>query len=103
MGMFFTVNYEAPCWRCGTMVTGFQSKDGSAPYGQVEPHEVRCFYSGCPKCKAWNEYRVVVKDYEVVLDRESSERQTEPSERAKREFPERLAERIARQAARKKR
>jgi len=58
MGMFDYVEWEADCYKCGHTLTSWQSKDGPCDLGTVEPWQVQHLYTGCPKCKAWNEYTV---------------------------------------------
>ena len=66
MGLFDDVKYEAPCAKCGAILTDWQSKSGPRLWGtQVEPHQVRNFYTSCDTCKQWNEYDVFPQ--EVVL------------------------------------
>jgi hypothetical protein len=66
MGMFDYVRYEAPCWKCGTTLTDFQSKDGNCYMETVRPEEVQTFYSDCPKCKVWNEYITVPLTWKII-------------------------------------
>ena len=58
MGMFDYVNYRADCWKCGTPLAKFQSKDGPCELKILEPHDVDYFYSNCNSCNAWNEFHV---------------------------------------------
>lgn len=76
MGMFDYVNFTAPCWKCGTVMTRWQSKDVLCGLETLEPWEVQHFYESCSTCFAWNEYKVVrdgpvppkpVVPYHVVL------------------------------------
>lgn len=76
--MFDEVIHKTRCWRCGELLKKFQTKDGPHRLETVEVRSVRRFYGRCPGCDAWNEYRVVVKSYEVIFDREESARMTEP-------------------------
>lgn len=70
--MFDWVDYEAKCWRCGEELTKFQSKDGDCLLNVLLPKQVTRFYDSCPKCRAWNEYRVISKEVEIVLDEPES-------------------------------
>lgn len=56
MGLFDYVKYEAPCWRCGKILRGWQSKDADCEMKEVEPSEVVNFYTDCRTCGAWNEF-----------------------------------------------
>lgn len=73
MGMFDYVKYEAPCWKCGTSLTEFQSKDHNCVLQRVSVRKVRRFYTSCPSCKAWNEYKVKVESYTVKRVRQVEE------------------------------
>jgi hypothetical protein len=53
IGMFDTVVFSMPCPFCQEIIPDFQSKDGDCILGSLKPHEVRNFYSSCPKCNAW--------------------------------------------------
>ena len=55
MGMFDNVRYEEPCWRCGKVLTDWQSKDGPCELLTLEPKDVYSFYTYC-ECGAWNEF-----------------------------------------------
>ena len=68
MGMFDYVNYRAPCLKCGYPLTEkhFQSKDHHCLLQVVAPKKVRNFYSSCPQCRTWNEYKVKVKVKAIV-------------------------------------
>ena len=73
MGMFDYIKYEAPCPKCGTKITSWQSKDGDCDLATLEPWQVRWFYAPCPGCKSWIDAKVdaeiehVVKKCEVTL------------------------------------
>lgn len=58
MGMFDYVRYSAPCYKCGHTLNEWQSKDHDCSLDTVEPTQVSRFYTACPKCRAWNEYKV---------------------------------------------
>ena len=55
MGMFDYVQYEAPCKKCGYILTEWQSKDGDCTLDTIQPEEVENLYTSCPECKTWNE------------------------------------------------
>jgi phage FluMu protein Com len=67
MGMFDYVNYEAPCIKCGKLLTEFQSKDGECYLKRLEPKDVRRFYTSCDECKTWNEYEVKPQEIKINL------------------------------------
>jgi len=79
MGMFDYVKYKAPCWKCGTELSNFQSKNGECLMNTVTPQQlgVGSFYTGCPKCRAWNEYDVIPKEIKIVFNAKESERREE--------------------------
>ena len=56
MGMFDYINFECKCPKCGTLVKGFQSKDGPSCMVKLEPWTVNRFYSSCKVCNRWIEY-----------------------------------------------
>ena len=58
MGMFDYVEYEAPCYKCGHILTEWQSKDGPCLLEDLTISDVSYFYESCSKCSAWNEYNV---------------------------------------------
>ena len=66
MGMFDHVKYEAPCAKCGVILTDWQSKDGPCLLQTLDPHQVRNFYTSCDACKQWNEYDVIPRDIVLV-------------------------------------
>ena len=69
MGMFDWVNYpEKPCWKCRTLVSGWQSKDAECNLNTIEPAKVQRFYTSCDSCGAWNEYKVIAKEVQVEED-----------------------------------
>lgn len=70
MGLFNYVKHSAPCWKCGTELTTWQTKDGDLYMTIVRPDEVREFYEHCPECKTWNQYRVVPTAWKIVPDDE---------------------------------
>ena len=53
MGMFDYVKYEAECPECGTPLTGWQSKDGPCELAELEPWQVKQFYTECTSCLTW--------------------------------------------------
>jgi hypothetical protein len=55
MGLYDNVNFRMDCPRCGTLVEGFQTKDGDVWLNTVEPEAVLTFYSICDTCKQWIE------------------------------------------------
>jgi hypothetical protein len=59
MGMFDYVRYSAPCFKCGEVLTEWQSKDGDCALDTIEPPIGGRFYADCPKCRTWNEYKVI--------------------------------------------
>ena len=66
MGMFNHVRYEAPCAKCGAILTDWQSKDHPVTMTTLDPHLVRNFYTSCDACKQWNEYDVIPRDIVLV-------------------------------------
>lgn len=59
MGMFDYVDYEdKPCYNCGAMVGGWQSKDHDCELNTIEVTKVGNFYTSCDACNTWNEYTV---------------------------------------------
>ena len=56
MGMYDDINFSMKCINCGSLIKGFQSKDGSCKMNTLEPSQVDNFYSSCPKCNAWTEF-----------------------------------------------
>jgi len=83
--MFDEVIHKTRCWRCGELIKKFQTKDGPRRLETVNVRNVRRFYNRCTRCNAWNEFQVVVKSYEVVFDKNESERMTKPLPEADRE------------------
>lgn len=79
MGMFDEIKYEAPCWKCGELLIDFQSKDGECCGRKITPKSlgVGSFYSLCRKCQAWNEYDVISKEVEIVLNEKKSKLETD--------------------------
>lgn len=63
MGMFDYVNYEAPCRKCGHILTvdNFQTKDHHQLLAVVKPKKIKNFYTSCPQCRTWNEYTVKIQ------------------------------------------
>jgi hypothetical protein len=68
MGMFDWVSQVPPvaCRKCLKPIEGgWQSKDGDCQLNNIPYWNVRNFYTDCPHCNAWNEYRL--KAAHVVL------------------------------------
>lgn len=62
MGLFAYVDYTAPCHKCGAAIDEFQTKSIDDLFMQtVKPEDIGhgTFYTICPACQEWNEYRVV--------------------------------------------
>lgn len=62
MGMFAYVEHSAPCHKCGAVIDRWQTKDPDKLMLQtVKPEDIPygAFYALCPKCSAWNQYRVL--------------------------------------------
>jgi Zn finger protein HypA/HybF involved in hydrogenase expression len=76
MGMFDSVKYKAPCWKCGFEMTGWQSKSGDCALESLSVKEVNNFYDICPKCHAWNEYDVIPKEVEIIFNEKKSKLNT---------------------------
>lgn len=66
MGMFDYVSFKDNCKRCGAELKDFQTKDTECLLETVHPSETRRFYTSCDKCDLWHEFKIVVKDYQVV-------------------------------------
>lgn len=58
MGMFDYVDVQLPCI-CGTILSGWQSKDAGCDLATISPADVRRFYDICPDCNMWNEWQVI--------------------------------------------
>ncbi len=72
MGMFNYVAYEAPCTKCGRVLTEWQTKDQEdLLLDTVQPSECRNFYTICPGCDRWNQKRVVPNGITIVDATES--------------------------------
>lgn len=65
MGMFDYILYQDKC-SCGEELEGFQSKDGPCTLDTLNPEDVRSFYTSCTKCNKWYNYKVIVRDYEII-------------------------------------
>lgn len=79
MGLFDYVEYTAPCWRCGTSLTSWQSKDADCEMTTVRPSDVLCFYTSCQKCGAWNQFdRVFTDRFERNEQAQKSDASEEP-------------------------
>ena len=82
MGMFDYVKYKAPCWKCGKEITEWQSKDSDCLMRELSVKQVSSFYASCfnrvgdKVCNAWNEYKVIPKEVEVILDEVASKIKT---------------------------
>jgi len=59
MGMFDYVQHECVCPVCRSKVANFQSKDGPCKLLTLQPSEVECFYSTCPKCGCWVQFDAI--------------------------------------------
>lgn len=59
MGMYDEIDYECECPFCGSLLKGFQSKDGPCDFLTLKPEEVRRFYTSCDNCGKWVEYKVI--------------------------------------------
>lgn len=57
MGMYDNIEFKAPCKKCSETLTDWQSKDGSCTLSYLQPKDVDSFYTVCPKCNTWNEYK----------------------------------------------
>ena len=53
MGIFDDVIFSMPCPNCGSIITGFQTKDGDPYLRKVDFHSLRNFYASCKKCHVW--------------------------------------------------
>jgi len=60
MGMFDYIRIEKPCVKCQTPIKEWQTKSRRCEMKELEIDEVDNFYAMCPKCRKWNEYKVVV-------------------------------------------
>lgn len=69
MGMFDYVKYSAPCFKCGEIITEWQSKDHDCTLAVIDVAKVQGFYGDCKKCGEWNEYKVEVKEREITEKR----------------------------------
>ena len=67
MGMFDYVKYKCPCPYCEHPLEEFQSKDADCFLEEVEVSEVRRFYTSCPSCKEWVEFKVIPTGYTIEL------------------------------------
>ena len=67
MGMFDWIKFQMDCPKCGTMVDGFQSKDGLCCLAELAYWEVDNFYSSCKKCGAWIEFTLKKPKDEIPL------------------------------------
>ena len=76
--MFDYIKYSAPCWKCKTTLSNFQSKDGECLMDILTPKQLGqgYFNASCPKCDAWNEYDVVCKKAEIIFNEKESKLQT---------------------------
>lgn len=63
MGMFDNIKTpEIKCYKCGTVLKHWQSKDGEQILALLDFRAVDRFYDMCSKCHAWNEYVYKKKD-----------------------------------------
>jgi hypothetical protein len=82
MGMYNWVDYPpTPCYHCGALVDGWQSKDAECDLTTVNPEKVLVFYSSCFRCGRWNQYRVRCLTYCVDPDHPATE--VDPPQEAK--------------------
>lgn len=58
MGLYDHVEYEAPCGRCGAVITHWQSKDGECRLQTVPWQQVTQFYAYCDSCGKLNGFLV---------------------------------------------
>ena len=65
MGMFDYVKYTGICFKCGSPIEEWQSKDSDCLLQMIEPSKVREFHSSCPSCEAWNVRYVNPKTLEI--------------------------------------
>jgi len=57
MGMFDNIKTpELKCYKCGTILKNWQSKDGECVLTLLDFRAVDRFYDVCFRCNAWNEY-----------------------------------------------
>lgn len=57
--MFDYVRYEAPCRKCGLLLTNWQTKDLDEPFCnilEVDNPQIQRFYDNCKTCDTWNEF-----------------------------------------------
>lgn len=66
--MFDYVRYEAPCKKCGKILTNWQSKDGECLLNHLEPREVERFYALCMDSSCWTWNRRIVVSEEIKVD-----------------------------------
>jgi hypothetical protein len=69
MGMYDYVRYSAPCVACGAVISSdWQTKDGACLLEtiDIDPHQIRRWYTHCPNCNTWNEKRVKMTAWEIV-------------------------------------
>jgi len=59
MGLFnYIRNFETTCPSCGEVLNDFQSKDYEPNVMEEIPYwYVDRFYTSCPKCRTWVEFR----------------------------------------------
>jgi len=69
MGMFDNVRYSAPCFKCGRVLTDWQSKSGNCLMETLEVDQVTNLYTECDnrQCKAWNEYNTDAIEHETQI------------------------------------
>jgi hypothetical protein len=81
MGMFDTIKFEAPCWRCGANLPNWQSKDGPCALLILEPKDVDTFYDSCDICGAWNQFKVEYEFIRIARDEEAQTNWYRPDKR----------------------
>lgn len=58
MGMFdYIRNFETLCPNCGKTLNEFQSKDWHCTMDEIPYWFVDRFYTSCPGCRTWVEFR----------------------------------------------
>ena len=67
MGMFDYVKFKAPCKKCSEIIENevngitplWQTKDSDCTLSILDPEnlDIQTFYTSCPNCKTWNEYK----------------------------------------------
>lgn len=69
MGMFAWVHgVSKPCWKCGHIMTEWQTKDIYDLSVTVNHPDLEKFYNSCSKCETWNQYKKVSPATIVVTE-----------------------------------